>query len=428
MNLSVLRQKRADAVKAMKDLNAKAEKEDRDLTAEEETQYAELNKEQASLKSRITRLEKGEELEGDAVATAPRRIVTAVREMADEDPSGGFKGHKDFFTAVMNAGMGRQLDSRLARFQATQGSDEQGTYSDPYGGFLVPTTVAPGVLSVAAEDDPLAGLVTSVPMATTSVKFNARVDKNHSTSVSGGLTVARRPETVDGSTSRMAFEPIQMTVHELFGAAFATESILTDSPGSFIALLQAGFRDEFSNKLISERINGSGTGEFQGILGAACTISVAKETGQGAATILTENIDKMVARQWRASRAVWLANHNTRPQLRALVRVVGTGGAPVPYFTQEGGRELLDGKPIFFTEHCKTIGTVGDLILADWSQYLEGTYQGLQQAESIHVRFLANERCFKFWLRNDGQPWWKSALTPKNGDTLSPFVTLATRA
>jgi len=67
--------------------------------------------------------------------------------------------------------------------------------------------------------------------------------------------------------------------------------------------------------------------------------------------------------------------------------------------------------------------------LANWSQYLEGTYENLQSAESIHVRFLNHETTFKFWLRNAGAPWWRTVLTPKkSASTLSPFVVLAARA
>jgi hypothetical protein len=46
----------------------------------------------------------------------------------------------------------------------------------------------------------------------------------------------------------------------------------------------------------------------------------------------------------------------------------------------------------------------------------------------MHVRFVNHERAFKFWTRNAGAPWWRSALTPHKGSaTLSPFVTLAER-
>jgi HK97 family phage major capsid protein len=89
----------------------------------------------------------------------------------------------------------------------------------------------------------------------------------------------------------------------------------------------------------------------------------------------------------------------------------------------------LLGRPIFYTEYCKSIGTQGDLILANWTQYLEGTYQPMQNEESVHVRFVNHERTFKFWMRNAGAPWWKTALTPKNStNKLSPFVVLDTRS
>jgi HK97 family phage major capsid protein len=258
------------------------------------------------------------------------------------------------------------------------------------------------------------------------------VDKNHSTSVSGGFTVTRRPETIDGTAARGAFEQVTLVANEEFGLAVATERIITDSPVSFVAIIQAGFRDEFVANAISERINGSGTGERQGFLNAGCKIAVAKQSGQAAGTILKENIDKMAARCWRYSRAIWLSNHNTRPQLKSLVQVVGTGGNSVPYFVTEGAPAgfdgMLDGRPLKFTEFAKSLGTEGDLSLLVPSEYLEGEYQNEQYAESIHVRFAAAERMFRFYRRNDGQWWWRSALTPKQGDTLSPVVTLATRA
>lgn len=361
-------------------------------------------------------------------------IQTEVTEDQAEkwakDPKRGFRNHNEFFGAVMAAGRGR-IDARLKALdpKAAVGSDEQGTYSDPYGGYLVPSGIAPGILQVEAEGDPLAALLTNIPMSAPTVKFNARVDKNHSSSVSGGLTVSRRPEAVDGTSSRMKFEQVTLTANEEFGLAYATESVLSDSPESFVAVIAAGFKDEYAAFAMNERINGAGSGERMGFLNSPALIEVAKETSQVAATIVKTNIDKMAARCWRYGRAVWLANHNTRVQLKSLVQVVGTGGAPVPYFqTGADGQGTLDGRPIFFSEFAKTLGTVGDLILVVPSEYLEGMYQSPQYAESIHVRFVSGERAFRFFRRTDGRPWWTSALTPKNGDTLSPIVALATRA
>lgn len=407
------------------------------LTDDERTKLASMKTAKADNLAMLTEAEdaiKNAPAVADADANAGRRAteVAIGKNNADDDPKRGFKDHKDFLKAVMSAGRGHRVDQRLAPLRATVGSDEQGDYSDPAGGFLVPHGVAPGILSIAPEDDVVAPLLTAVPMTAPTVSFNARVDKNHSSSVSGGFTVTRHPETVDGTASRMTFEQVTLVANEEFGLAFASERIINDSPTSFVAIIQAGMSTEYVANAMNERINGTGAGERQGALNAGCKIAVSKETGQAAATVVKENIDKMASRCWRYGKAIWMANQNTRPQLKSLVQVVGVGGNSVPYFVTDGAPAgfdgMLDGRPLVFTEFTKTVGTEGDLILIVPTEYLEGTYQSEQYAESIHVRFAAAERGFRFYRRNDGQWWWRSALTPKNGSTLSPVVTLATRS
>ena len=434
MRINELKQKKADLANEARALIDSVG--DEDFTGEQQIHYARLKADIEKTQNRLDLAVDKVELERTALeAGADQRVARAggikVRARYEDDKSlGGFADHKDFFRAVVDAGRGRELDERLSRYKAAAGSDEQGVYSPTYGGFLVPVGMADGVLNIAGEADILAPFTTKIPMGTPKLSINARVDKDHSTSVSGGLTVSRKDETSAAASSRMAFEQIELNAHALFGLTYASEEILTDSPQSFAALLSNGYKDEFASNAMDERLNGSGVGEFLGVLSANndAKVSVAKVVGQTAATIVTENVDAMAARCWRYPEAIWLANQTTRPQLRALSRVIGTGGAVVSYFEQSDGQERLDGRPIFFTEHAATLGTVGDLILGVWSQYLEGSYQPMQQAESIHVRFVEHERAFKFWLRNDSAPWWSSVLTPKNGDTLAPFVTLATRA
>jgi HK97 family phage major capsid protein len=444
MNIKQLRQRAADLVRDMK--AKQAEMGAADLTAEARTKLreefkaleaqADANTEDLAAAERLAAREKALGSMPDAdhqVAQRAERAagVVSVKDRAEEDPKKGFKSHREFLTAVMAQGQGYKVDQRLIPLkQAAAGSDEQGVYSDPHGGFLVPEGFSPSVLQLQPEDDPFSGRTQNIPLASSTVNIPARVDKNHTTSVSGGLTVTRRPETVDATSSRMELEQVTMRAASLFGLSYATEEILTDSPISFIALISNGFSQEFASKLIDERINGSGSGEFEGVMNSPALISVSKETGQAADTINYENVKKMRARVWGYRNAIWLANHDCLPELMSLVQVVGTGGAPVYQPSAKEDRpDLLLGRPIFYTEYTKTIGDAGDILCVNPTQYLEGTYQPLQSAESMHVRFVQHERAFKFWLRNDGRGWWRSALTPKNStSTLSPFVRLAARA
>lgn len=389
-------------------------------------------------------------------------LATNVRQRAEDDPRRGFTSHREYMLAVMaNAGSrersqvaeerlrplavfdkdDRQAGGELAfvlpqaftprSLQAAAGSDEQGGYADRFGGFSVPTQVMPGLLTTPFEGDPTAGLTQPVPMGAPMVEFNARTDKDHTSSVSGGFTVTRRPETAGGSSSRMQTEMVTLKASSLFGLAYATEEILTDSPISFAALIDSGFRDQFPAHILNEKIRGNGGTEFLGVLNSPAKVTVAKESGQTAATINATNILKMASRSWGFGQAIWLANHDTRPQLSAAHIQVGTAGGILLYQPSrgEGFPDMLWGRPVLYTEYASTLGAEGDLMLVNWSQYLEGTYQPLQSAESVHVRFVNHERAFKLWVRNAGAPWWRAALTPaKSTATLSPIVTLAVRA
>lgn len=349
------------------------------------------------------------------------------RESFEADPKKGFKSHREFLNCVIQAGRGYTEDKRLKYLAA--GSDEARGNSDAAGGYLIPTGFSPNLMQINTDDDPLAGLTTNIPMDNPIVKIPARADKNHSTSVSGGLTVTRRPDTVALTASQMTLEQVSLEAHGLFGLSYATEELLTDSPISFAALLSAGFSSQFAAHLMKERISGTGIGEYLGVINSPCLVSVTAESGQAVDTILFENVVKMRARCYGYAKAIWLANHDTLPQLMLMNQNVGTGGVPVwQPSAREDAPDLLFGRPLIFTEFAKTVGDAGDLILGNWSEYLEGVLQPLQSEESIHVRFVNHERAFKFWTRNAGAPWWRVALTPQNSTaTLSPFVVLAAR-
>lgn len=191
---------------------------------------------------------------------------------------------------------------------------------------------------------------------------------------------------------------------------------------------------EFTFKAEDEILNGEGGIQCKGIIGDTATVSVAKEAGQAAATILFENVIKMWSRCWGKSRskAAWYHNQDIETQLLAMTLNAGTGGVPVfmpPSGVSGNQYATLLGKPLKPVEQAATLGTVGDLILADFSEYAIVRKGGLNSASSIHVRFIYDEMTFKFNMRMNGKPKWNNVLTPfKGSNTLSPFVTLATRA
>jgi HK97 family phage major capsid protein len=198
--------------------------------------------------------------------------------------------------------------------------------------------------------------------------------------------------------------------------------------------------EKFAFKLTDAIVNGNGVGQPLGILNAPCTVQVSKETSQTAGTFHADNAVKMMARMPASSfgRAVWLVNQDVVPDILRLGFVVksasGTavgGGAlylPPSGLPNSSPYGSLLGRPIIVTEACQTVGTVGDVLLADLSQYLALVKGGLKTDTSIHLWFDQNITAFRFVMRMNGQPWLSAPIARKNGsNTLSHFVRLETR-
>jgi len=149
---------------------------------------------------------------------------------------------------------------------------------------------------------------------------------------------------------------------------------------------------------------------------------------------MSEDIINMWARGWAKSRPnmVWFINQDVEPNLQRMSLETATPIGGMMTYIPPGGLSqapygTLLGRPVIPIEQCQTLGTSGDIILADFSEYLVIEKGGIQSASSIHVRFAYDESCFRFVYRVDGQPTWNAALTPFKGtNTLSPFVRLST--
>jgi HK97 family phage major capsid protein len=178
-------------------------------------------------------------------------------------------------------------------------------------------------------------------------------------------------------------------------------------------------------------LQGTGAGQPLGVLNDPALVTVTKESGQRAASLVFENVTKMYARlaPQCMGNAVWIASQTTVPQLLTMSLAVGTGGAPIqPAVLQTGGKFSLLGKEVLFTEKVPSLGTLGDLMLVDLSQYTIGLRREVTLDKSIHVGWSTDQSSYRAIVRADGQGTWDKAITPKAGDTLSWCVALQTRS
>ena len=155
----------------------------------------------------------------------------------------------------------------------------------------------------------------------------------------------------------------------MIGLCYTSDELLQDAT-ALDAVIRDAFVSEFGFSLDDAIVNGTGAGQPLGILNSGSLVSVAKETGQKVATVVAENVIKMYSRLLPGSEstAVWLVNKNILPNLYTMSLAVGTGGVgiymPANSLANQPYNTLM-GCPVIPIEQAATLGTQGDIILAD---------------------------------------------------------------
>jgi HK97 family phage major capsid protein len=351
---------------------------------------------------------------------------------------GPYESLGEFLRDVRNAEIpGGRVNKRLHETRAASGLSEA-VPSD--GGYTVQSDFATQLIEDAYKTGKLAPLCNTFELSTNSnrIEINGIDETSRATgSRWGGIRGYWLDEAAEKTKSAPKFRKIKLKLNKLIGLCYATDELLEDS-SMLEGVIRRGFASEFGFLIDDSIINGTGVGQPLGIINAGCLVTQAKESGQSAATIVYENLINMWSRLLPGSEqnAVWLYNKDCLPQL-ATMSVDGSGNSPIFQVgtgaASAGSRgpvpATIFGRPAFPMEQCQTLGTAGDIYLADFSNYVLARKGGVQAAMSIHVRFIYDESVFRFVVRLDGQPAHSSAITPfKGSNSLSAFINLATRS
>ena len=375
------------------------------------------------------------------------RIEKPVNDPAKPDPSegekrGGMPGRKqdrfasfgEQLAAVMRAGMPNgSFDPRLQ--QRASGMNE-GINSD--GGFLVQTDFTAELLKAVFDTGLLAQRCRRIQISNNSngVKING-IDETSRVSGSrwGGVLAYWEGEAATATAKRPKFKQLELKLKKLIGLCYATEELMNDAP-ALQGVIQQAFVEEFGFQIDEAIFRGTGAGQPLGFTSGGGLVTVAKESGQTADTVVYANVVNMWSRLIAKCRqnAVWMVNQDVEPQLFQMA-IEGSSGGVFPVYLPPGGASAspygtLFGRPVIPIEQCATLGDKNDIVLGSFQDgYLLAEKGGVKSDVSIHVRFLYDESVFRFVIRVDGQPVLSSAITPyKGSNTQSHFVTLAARA
>jgi HK97 family phage major capsid protein len=330
---------------------------------------------------------------------------------------GRFDSFEDFLRAVH-----RGLDERLALTGMYEGIPSE-------GGFLVPEQFAAMLLDKSLEDEIVRPRAAVYPMASASRKIPAWDGSDHTSSLYGGLTGTWLAEKATGSEVAAKLRQIELVARKLGIYTSASNELVADGL-TFEEMLGNALVKTLAWHLDLAFLTGLGGGQPLGVLNDNALITVAKETGQLADTVVWENVANMYSRMHPGciNKAVWVCNQSVLPQLLSLSIGVGTAGVLYPALREDAGAFWLLGRPVLITEKLPALGNKGDVLFADFSQYAVGLRKEVSLDKSAAVGWHTDQTGYRCMLRVDGRGTWDKAITPKNGSTLSWCVTLAERA
>ncbi len=451
-----LKDRQAELHQNALNIQARADAENRDLTEDEAKEVAQIfaafeaadveiaRREQiqemqarvdpkAGTGKRKTNADDAENSGGEGERTTARaqpRTRTFAEARSSDAGKWGFRSHGEFLNAVMrSSAKGGTIDPRLIA-NAPTSTGSEGVGQD--GGFAVPPDFRSQIMIKVMGEDSLLSRCDNQTSSSNSFTFPK--DETTPWQQTGGLQAAWEGEGVQLGQSKPQLQETTVKLNKLTALVPLTDELLEDAP-SMSNYVNRKVPDKINFKVNDALIRGTGAGMPLGVLNSAATVSVAEESGQTAATVNFQNIIKMwtrMAPNLRAN-AVWGINPDVETSLMALAFPNAGSGTVVLVYLPPSGLSAspyatLLGRPVIPLQSCSALGTVGDIIFGDWTQYLAITKTGgIKSDVSIHLWFDYDITAFRFILRVGGQPWYTASITQANStNPRGAFVTLAT--
>ena len=375
-------------------------KEDRDLSAEEvekrDKMVADIKKMEAEIKAE-------EELQR----------VEAQRAKVPNDPEkdkAEWRSLGEFITTVAK----NPNDKRLQGREVEERQQSQGIGLE--GGFLVPDVFSSELLTVSPDEAIIRPRARVFGGATSTGFGELHIPalQYSGNNMYAGAQVTWidegdvKPET-DIEFKRITLHPFEVAAHTR-----VTDRILQNAP-----MIEQIVSTQLRGALLAAEENAflnSAVGGPTGIIGHASTITVGR-TGAGA-VVYADLINMLESFNGRGG--VWIVGRDMLPQLMVLADP--NGNFVWQPNARDGNPGTIFGMPVLFSDHSPALGALGDVVLADLSNYLIADGVGVSIAVSPHMLFTSNMSIIKAWKTVDGSPWLTGPL-PTAVPT-SPFVEL----
>jgi HK97 family phage major capsid protein len=296
--LRELQARKAGLIKDARALTDAAAAEQRDMNEEEMNAFD-------ALKLRIEAASAAIDRESALIAEEARmamlpddsaRGFVTVTDNREADPRHGFKSVGEFLKTVCHAQKpGNGIDERLL-IGANRGAAVPANFgaegSGQDGGFLVPPQFAQEIFQLSLGEDSLLPMTDNVEITGNTMAF----PKDETTPWgTNGIRAYWQGEATPAAGTKPVLGLSSLRLKKLMALVPVTDELLDDT-NALSTYLPDKIATSIRWKTNESILFGSGTGVPMGCMSGGSTVTVAKETGQAAQTLLAQNLAKMISR------------------------------------------------------------------------------------------------------------------------------------
>lgn len=394
------------------------------------TKIEALNKEFEALNRELSALQAKEDMQAKLTASAGRKTTPAAPAATPAAAAtvtqpqnaryAGFEDLGSFLSAVKQHGLGNSMDTRLQALHQERIGEE--------GGFLVPEDLASEIQKVLTSEESLYSKTRQFTVSGNGLAMP--IDETQPWN--SGVIAYWTAEAAKIKESKGKIGMARLHLNKLAAMVTLTDELESDAV-AMASYIKAMAPAAIMHKLNDSIINGTGAGMPTGLLNSDFVVTVQKESGQAADTVVAKNIIKMYSSLIATARrgAAWYINAAVEPELLTMKDDNGNFIylAPGSQMNQTPYGMLLGLPVIPMLASLPALGDSGDIILANLSYYYTISKGGIKSASSIHMYFDREITAYRFSMRVDGRvPFTKPVKTEKGDFYQSAFVKLADRA
>ena len=372
-----------------------------------------------------------DEAEARTVAVTAPEIVKSQADEARKAPAEVktddgkiYRSFGEQLADIKKASLGYGVTPALEKSQRSILGMNTQTGAD--GGYAIQVDFANRIMDSVISQSEILNRVDSYQVsANANEVYVTMVNETSTANVFGGIQAYVVEEGAQIPNTKPALKQIRLGLKKIAALAYVTDEQMRDA--SFTgSLLERGFALAIAR--LREKM------VIENIIANAGTTTIAKESGQSAATVVGKNFLKMRNALISTSRAnaIWTMHPDVAAELPEMY-LSGAHTDKFIYMPENGisvsGYDRLFGREIIESDYCSALGTKGDVLYWNPFEYLEIFKGGVETAASIHVAFDTAQMAFRAISYVNGMCKYDQGITLVNSSTQrASYVTLATRA